>query len=100
MKTPLLTALFLTAALAGCGGGSSGKSGAPPVVARQSDPAACGATAFARTIGQPLTALPGDEVPGTMRILLPGDAATADFDPMRLNVSLNDRNQIAALSCG
>ena len=34
------------------------------------------------------------------RILRPGDAATMDFRPDRLNVLLDDMNQISGLKCG
>lgn len=93
--------LLAVALLAGCGGGG-GKAGrdAPAAVQRQADPGPCGAATHGGLRGQPLTALPGDEIPGTMRIILPGETISGDFNPMRLNVSLGVDNRIAALSCG
>lgn len=102
MTPKIVPLVMMTALLAGCGGGSGGRStsGQAPTVARQADPAPCGAAAYAGLRGQQLTALPGDEIPGTMRIILPGDTLTSDFNPTRLNVTLDDANRIATLSCG
>lgn len=102
MTPKIVLLVMMTALLAACGGGSGGRSagGQAPAVARQADPVPCGAAAYAGLRGQPLTALPGDEIPGTMRIILPGDTLTSDFSPTRLNVTLDDSNRIAALSCG
>lgn len=81
--------------LAGCGGAGGG--GAPSAT---TDPALCGADRLAGLIGQPVTLLPGDEVEGPLRVIRPGDAVTEDFNPARLNVSLDASDRIARLSCG
>ncbi|VDC27243.1 I78 family peptidase inhibitor [Pseudogemmobacter humi] len=88
---PALAAL----ALAGCGGAGGG--GAPPAT---TDPALCGADRLAGLTGQPVTLLPGDEVGGPLRLIRPGDAVTEDFNPARLNVSLDASDHITRLSCG
>jgi hypothetical protein len=64
------------------------------------DPVPCGADRLAGYIGQPVTALPGDEAPGSVRVIRPGDAVTEDWSETRLNVSLDGNDIIAALTCG
>lgn len=91
-----IAALALLAACGATGGGD----GAAVVPGRGADPVPCGAAAHLALIGQPLTALPGDEVAGPLRVIRPGDAVTEDFNPTRLNVSLSADGTIAALSCG
>jgi hypothetical protein len=88
--------------LAGCSAPSGGgrDPGAAVVPGRGGDPVPCGADVLAALVGQPLTALPGDEVSGPIRVIRPGDAVTEDFIRTRLNVSLDGNDVIAALSCG
>lgn len=88
-----LVPVVLLAACAGAPG--------PAVVPGQGgDPGPCGADRMAGYIGQPVTALPGDEVPGPIRVIRPGDAVTEDWIETRLNVGLDEDDVIAALTCG
>lgn len=88
--------LFPMLLLAACAGAPG-----PAVVPGQGgDPAPCGADRMAAYIGQPVTALPGDEVPGPIRVIRPGDAVTEDLIGTRLNVVLDREDFITALTCG
>lgn len=93
-----LAALALAAfGLAACGGAAGTDA---PALRKVADPALCGADRMASLTGGPATALPGDEVDGPLRLIRPGDAVTEDFNPARLNVTLDNQNQIVSLTCG
>lgn len=89
--------ILALAGLAGCAAGGSGGTPAPRQVA---DPALCGADRMAHLTGGPATALPGDEVDGPLRLIRPGDMVTEDFNPARLNVTLDAQDHITSLTCG
>ena len=59
----------------------------------------CGAQGYTSLLGANLAAvtLPADL---NDRVLRPGDLATADYDPSRLNIELDDSGTIIGLSCG
>ena len=59
----------------------------------------CGAQDYTALLGAPLAAvtLPADL---NDRVLRPGDMATTDYDPSRLNIELDDAGTIIGLSCG
>lgn len=87
--------------VAACGSGSRAPGSSGIVIPGQGgDPAPCGADRLAAYIGQPVTALPGDDAPGSVRVIRPGDAVTEDYSETRLNVSLDGSDIIAALTCG
>lgn len=91
----VLAATALVGTLAACGGAGGSQGGH-----RTTDPSACGADRFAAMQGAPVTKLPGDEVDGPIRLIRPGDAVTQDFNPARLNVSLDKGDIITSLTCG
>ena len=86
----LITALVLT--LASC---STPEPESGPT--DMTDP--CGAKAYSGLLGAPLAAvtLPADL---TTRVLRPGEMATLDFLPERLNIALDEDDVIVGLSCG
>lgn len=59
----------------------------------------CGAQGYTGLLGSSLAAvtLPADL---NDRVLRPGDAATTDYDPSRLNIELDETDTIIGLSCG
>ena len=59
----------------------------------------CGAQNYTSLLGAPLAAvtLPADL---NDRVLRPGDAATTDYIPSRLNIELDDAGTVIGLSCG
>lgn len=59
----------------------------------------CGAQDYTSLLGSPLAAvtLPADL---NDRVLRPGDLATTDYDPSRLNIELDEGGTIIGLSCG
>ncbi|GGG38113.1 hypothetical protein GCM10010964_27370 [Caldovatus sediminis] len=74
---------------------------APPA----SPEAACARLAATRTdlLGRPWETARGRLAPparGRLRVLRPGEAATMEFDPRRLNVHLDRDGRVIRLSCG
>ena len=126
---PLL-AVFLFAALPGCGGEAEGEPAAseasatatesaiPDTIPEPADAVAaaarntgdaddsgCGADKLARW----LNALPTDDAKASIsetvgqrpiRYIAPGDAVTMDFSPSRLNVELGEDGRIKLFRCG
>ena len=60
----------------------------------------CGAEAFQNLVGQELEALPPTRFPELTRIIRPGDAVTADYNPERLNVEIDADGKVAQIRCG
>ncbi|WP_137702576.1 I78 family peptidase inhibitor [Marimonas lutisalis] len=91
MRTPILTALAASLLLPGCMAES------PP--ATQPDETTCGAAALQSAIGQPVNSvdLTGHD---PLRILPPGSIMTMDYNPMRLNVLLDENGLITKVHCG
>lgn len=75
---------------------------APPQV--QPTPAGllarCGADRMIGLIGSSIGNLPVQPAARPVRILRPGDAVTEEYSDRRLNVILDDKDRITALSCG
>lgn len=84
--------------LSGCVG-ASGPS-VPPPMPPAGLLATCGADKVLDLIGQPIAAFTAPAAAKTLRILRPGDPVTEDFSESRLNVILDDKDHISALSCG
>jgi hypothetical protein len=61
---------------------------------------ACGAEGLARLVGQPETVLKTIIFDKQMRILRPGTPATADLQPNRLNITVDQSGTITRVSCG
>ena len=81
----------------------------PPTVApnasNNESHAACDLDAIQQAIGQPfdeakVSQLQSDSGARQVRVLRPGDMATMDHRPDRLNLHINDQNIIEALRCG
>lgn len=64
------------------------------------DPGACGAEARQSLIGAPATALERELILGQVRILRPGDLATMDFVPERINFEIDAMERITRIYCG
>lgn len=90
MKYAVLAGLFL----AGCGAAITPMTGRAPVNA----PDTCNAAAHQGLIG--LDAASSLALPEPKRLIGPTDAVTTDFNPARLNVQLNDIDNIVGITCG
>lgn len=103
LKTFLSGVLATMVLTSGCsrlpdvGGLLPGRSDTGDATVDPTDP--CGAQNFTALLGSPLAAvtLPADL---NDRVLRPGDLATTDYDPSRLNIELDDGGTIIGLSCG
>lgn len=60
----------------------------------------CGARQHAALIGQNATTLERVLILGQVRILRPGDAATLDHQPERINFRIDGTQRIAQITCG
>lgn len=62
----------------------------------------CGARRLQGFVGQDVSVVRGTTIqaPGPVRILAPGDLATADVDPTRINVRTNSEGQVVVVDCG
>lgn len=85
-----LLAVFGMIALGGC----LARPAAEPPAAR------CGATRLHGWIGQPVAALDDQYLPETMRLIRPGDMASPEQNPGRLNVTLDGAGRVVAFHCG
>lgn len=85
MKEILMVAA--AAALAGCAGGGIGSG-------------SCNARAYSSYIGQPKGAMIGVSAVGPVRFVQPGKAVSADHEPTRLNVRLDENGIIKGFRCG
>ncbi|MEP1767076.1 MAG: I78 family peptidase inhibitor [Sulfitobacter sp.] len=90
MKYTLLAGLLL----AGCGTAAIPTVGGVPTNA----PDTCNAAAHQGLIG--LDAASSLALPEPKRLVGPTDAVTTDFNPARLNVQLDDIDNIIAITCG
>ncbi len=70
------------------------------VVAAVEGEAACGAGPFETFVGQRVDALNEVELPAGSRVLFPTTPATMDFNPERLNVSVDGNDTITRVYCG
>lgn len=61
---------------------------------------ACGAPDLQYLVGQSATTLQTMRFGVTVRFIRPGDAVTEDFSPSRLNILIDGREVITAVSCG
>jgi hypothetical protein len=61
---------------------------------------ACGAAAFQPYVGQRVDALNSVELPAGARVLFPTTPATMDFNPERLNISVDASDTITRAYCG
>ena len=64
------------------------------------DMESCGAAGFEGWIGQGWDETKVAQAGSKLRVITPGMAVTADYNPERLNVELDDSGTISALSCG
>lgn len=69
----------------------------PPGAEEENTPALCKAQSH---IGQPVDAIPEGELTQPYRVLRPGDAATMDYNPRRINVLIDENGIITQIHCG
>jgi hypothetical protein len=79
--------------------------GMEPVPADPAMPGACNADAIQSLVGQPISDAVTEQArtesgSESVRVLRPGDAATMDFRPDRLNIELDGNDVIQSLRCG
>ena len=91
MRYTILAGLLV----AGCGATVAPITGNSPTKA---GPDTCNAAAHQGLIG--LDAASSLALPEPKRLIGPTDAVTADFNPARLNVQLDEIDNIVAISCG
>lgn len=60
----------------------------------------CGAPTFQYLVGTPADNLNTEMLPPYSRVIYPFSAVTMDFNPMRLNVYVNEEGFITRLACG
>jgi hypothetical protein len=62
----------------------------------------CGARRLQGFVGQNVSVVRGTTIqaPGPVRILVPGDLATADVDPTRINVRTDAAGTVVVVDCG
>ena len=61
---------------------------------------ACTAANLQHLVGAPATAADAISAPSDMRIIRPGQAVTMDFRADRLNIELDEDDQISRIFCG
>jgi Peptidase inhibitor I78 family len=95
MKTPaLLLVSGLALALAAC---AEMQAGSPEAAA---EGRTCGADERQDWVGQSVAALNDVDLPEGARVLFPTTPATMDFNPERLNVSVDASDSISRVYCG
>lgn len=111
-RTPsVLLAALVTTALIGCASGPAPAPATPPQAAAPAapppppPPPACDASGAQFAVGQPMTpqleaAVRARASAASARVLKPGQPATMDFNPARVNVDLDARNRVKAVRCG
>ena len=93
-----LTSLTLLALLAGC-------SSQPPAQQTAEITGDCSVDNLSGVLGQNASAELIEQVQlqanaKTLRVLAPGDAATMDYNPQRLNIDIDESEVIIRLTCG
>ena len=71
-----------------------------PTPAEAAAVATCAGTDIYAYIGQKASALPASGPWTSLRVLKPGDAATMDYSPTRLTVTVDNRNLVQTIACG
>lgn len=94
---PTLTGLLLLGLLAGCSSSPSDNT--------QASGGDCNVSHLQDMLGQQVTGKLVDTLKeksnaSALRVLAPGDAATMDFNPQRLNIDIDESEVIVRLSCG
>ena len=94
----LLASLSMLTLLAGCS--------SPPTAEQAAEiSGACNVDTIRGVLGQTANAARIEQVQqqanaNTLRVLAPGDAATMDYNPQRLNIDIDESEVIIRLTCG
>ncbi|MBS0428745.1 MAG: peptidase inhibitor I78 [Proteobacteria bacterium] len=106
----VLLAALLATALAGCASAPAPAPATPPQAAAPAappppPPAACDAAGAQFAVGQPMTppleaAVRARANAASVRVLKPGQPATMEFNPARVNIDLDARNRVKTVRCG
>lgn len=98
----LVFAAFTLTACAGIGAGTGPEETAEMAEAKSAAAGteACGADSRQDWVGQNVAVLNNADLPATARVMFPGAAATSDFQPERLNVTIGTNDSISRVYCG
>ncbi len=91
-------AILAVTALAGCGPAVT--EGGAPSRAEEEGPDSCFAADHAALVGQPIEALDQSALDQPVRVIPPGGIITMEYSPRRLNVDLDNANNIVRFWCG
>lgn len=107
----LLMSLAALAAIAACGPTTTPADTETPVaetpapVAAPTNAAeataqdACGAAAFQALVGTPASGINQASLPPGARVIMPNTMVTQDFNPARLNITVDANGNVASVSC-
>ncbi|WP_317056726.1 I78 family peptidase inhibitor [Roseovarius rhodophyticola] len=98
MRMSLILASGLSLVLTSCGPAEV-EADAPPRL-EEAGPDECGVAENASLVGAPVSAFNEAAWPNPVRIIPPGGIVTTEYNPKRLNVDLNSRNEIVRFWCG
>lgn len=105
----VLLAALAAAALAGCASPAPAPAAPPqapaPVAPPPPPPPACDAAGAKFAVGQPMTppleaAVRARANAASARVLKPGQPATMELNPARVNIELDAHNRVKAVRCG
>lgn len=110
-RTPsVLLAALMATALVGCASAPAPTAATPPQAAAPAappppPPPACDAAGAQFAVGQPMTspleaAVRARANAASVRVLKPGQPATMEFNPARVNIDLDARNRVKTVRCG
>lgn len=91
-------AILATVAVAGCGPAETVSDA--PTRADEAGPDSCNAASYQPLVGGPVSAFDQSTISDPVRIIPPGSIVTTEYNPTRLNVDLDGRNQIVRFWCG
>lgn len=108
----LLMSLAALAAIAACGPTTTpadtetpvAETPAPPIAAptnaaEATAQDACGAAAFQALVGTPASGINQASLPAGARVIMPNTMVTQDFNPARLNITVDANGNVASVSC-
>ncbi|MFN3210264.1 MAG: I78 family peptidase inhibitor [Roseovarius sp.] len=91
-------AILAMMTVAGCGPESMTDDG--PSRAEEDGPDICESAAHAEFVGQPIGAFDQDALDQPVRVIPPGGIVTMEYTPRRLNIDLDDADNIVRFWCG
>ena len=98
MRLAWVLASGLSLTLTGCGPADVATD-APPRL-EEAGPDECGVAENEAFVGEPVSAFNAAAWPNPVRIIPVGGIVTTEYNPKRLNIDLNSRNEIVRFWCG